>query len=140
MTVLQDFVRFYQQLDNNSAKQLCKLYGEKITLIDPVSTHKGLPALERYFTSLLSNTRSCNFIIQELNQQEDTAFVTWQMSFAHPKLKKGKLIQVDGISRILIKDNKIVFQRDYYDLGNMLYEHLPIIGYLVRYLKRKLAE
>ena len=140
MTVLQDFVEFYQQLDNNSAKQLCNIYSEEITLVDPVSTHKGLPALERYFTSLLSNTRTCNFIIQELDQQEDTAFVSWRMSFAHPKLKAGKRIEVDGISRLLIKDNKIVFQRDYYDLGNMLYEHLPIIGSLVRYLKRKLAE
>jgi ketosteroid isomerase-like protein len=140
MTVLQDFVEFYQQLDTSSAKNLCNIYSEEIVFVDPVSTYKGLPALELYFSTLLSDTNTCHFIIQELNHHTDTAFVTWQMSFSHPKLKKGKLIVVDGTSHILIKDNKIVSQRDYYDLGNMLYEHLPVLGYLVRYLKRKLAE
>lgn len=140
MTVLQDFVEFYQQLDKNSANQLCHIYSEEITFIDPLSTHKGLPALTAYFANLLSNTNGCNFIIQELNHQGDMAFVSWEMSFSHPKLNAGKYIEVEGMSRIQIKDNKIVFQRDYYDLGNMFYEHLPLLGYLVRYLKRKLAQ
>ena len=140
MTVIKDFVDFYQQLDKNSAKQLSSLYHPDITLIDPVSTYSGLPALEQYFAALLSNTGSCGFNIDAINHLGDRAFVSWQMNFTHPKLSAGDPIKVEGISHILIKNNKIVYQRDYYDLGSMLYEHLPIIGYLVRYLKRKIAK
>lgn len=32
---------------------------------------------------------------------------------------------------------KIFRQRDYYDAGEMLYEHLPLLGWAVRGVKRR---
>ena len=60
------------------------------------------------------------------------------MSYSHPRLAGGGQIDVAGISHIRF-DDKINYHRDYYDLGEMLYEHLPAYGWLTRKLKARLA-
>jgi hypothetical protein len=36
-----------------------------------------------------------------------------------------------------MQDNKVIYHRDYLDLGSMLYEQLPFIGKLISWLKVK---
>jgi hypothetical protein len=37
------------------------------------------------------------------------------------------------------KAGKVRYHRDYFDLGAMLYEHLPLLGSLVKTIKRRLG-
>ena len=62
----------------------------------------------------------------------------WIMSYQHPKLAAGRSIDVAGISHIRFEE-KIFYHRDYYDLGEMLYEHIPLYGWITRRLKARLA-
>ena len=68
-----------------------------------------------------------------------TAFVTWTMRFAHAQLRGGKPILVDGVSQLDIAGDKIVRQRDYYDMGAMIYENVPLLGFVVAGLRRRMA-
>ena len=45
---------------------------------------------------------------------------------------------LDGASHLRLADNRIAYQRDYYDLGAMLYEHIPLLGGAVRAVKARL--
>ena len=60
------------------------------------------------------------------------------MVFAHPKLG-SKPVFVRGISHIEFSD-RIDFHEDSYDLGEMLYDHVPVLGSGTRWLKRRLAQ
>ena len=57
---------------------------------------------------------------------------------SHPQLASGAEIEVTGISHIRY-DDLIFYHRDYYDLGEMLYEHIPAYGWITRKLKARLA-
>lgn len=59
------------------------------------------------------------------------------MCFHHGHLGKHE-VTVSGISVIRF-DEKIFAHRNYYDMGELLYEHVPILGRAVRKLKAKLA-
>jgi hypothetical protein len=59
------------------------------------------------------------------------------MHFKHPKLG-NRLISVRGVSHLQISD-KIDFHEDFYDMGAMLYEQLPLLGNVTRWLKLRLA-
>ena len=61
------------------------------------------------------------------------------MLLQHPKLNSGKIFSVPGVSIIRYED-KIYSHRDYFDLGAMLYEQLPLLGGLIRMIKRKLGQ
>jgi ketosteroid isomerase-like protein len=133
------FVSFYKKLDIRSLEQLSTLYSQDIEFIDPVTQHNGLAAVHGYFEQLLKNVDECRFEISQVTDNTPNVVVNWIMHFCHPKLKGGKEISVEGISQLIIKDGKVSFQRDYYDLGSMLYEHIPLLGSVVHFLKKRLA-
>ncbi|NJO36323.1 MAG: nuclear transport factor 2 family protein [Rhizobiales bacterium] len=139
MDVLDRFERFYQELGHSSASQLADVYDEKIVFIDPVAEHQGLPSLKVYFQNLMQNCRSCCFDMTIYRHGKSTAFVTWTMRFEHAQLRGGKPISVDGVSQLDIAGDKITRQRDYYDMGAMIYENVPLLGFVVAGLRRRIA-
>ncbi len=138
MTIYQRFTELYQQLNQESITQLGCVYADKISFVDPVNQLNGLSQLQRYFADLLENTLECRFKIIRWQIEEQQAFVTWVMEFRHPNIAKGQTIRVNGCSELTTENDKIIHQRDYYDMGEMLYEHLPLLGRIIRWLKSRL--
>jgi limonene-1,2-epoxide hydrolase len=139
MQAMQKFTSFYRHLDQESLSRLDELYAQDVVFIDPVTRHQGLFELSQYFSTLMENTQNCSFNIYKTNSSEETNFVTWQMTFQHKKLKAGQVIRVDGVSELQIVGNKICYQRDYYDMGEMIYENIPLLGSVIKTIKRRLT-
>ncbi|MEL7287824.1 MAG: nuclear transport factor 2 family protein, partial [Pseudomonadota bacterium] len=64
----------------------------------------------------------------------------WTMDLQHPKLQKGAPISVNGVSHLKFRDGQVIYHRDYFDLGEMLYENLPLLGSVVRTIKQRLGQ
>ena len=69
--------------------------------------------------------------------EENEAAIYWNMSYQHPRLNGGKIVNVQGSSHLKGCDDKVIFHRDYIDLGAMLYEQVPLLGRIIRFLKRR---
>lgn len=139
MTPIENFLAFYQELSLSNLDELKAIYSDDVVFIDPVAKHTGLPAVEAYFIRLLRNCTGCHFDIRSTNEDENRAYVDWCMTFEHPKLKRGKPIPVDGFSVLDLEGGKVIRQRDYYDMGAMVYEHVPLLGGFVSGLRRRMA-
>jgi hypothetical protein len=61
--------------------------------------------------------------------------VTWNMALRHPALSKVT-IEVPGTTEIRFRD-KIFFHHDYFDAGKMIYENIPVVGSIVKYIKKR---
>lgn len=139
MQAMQKFTSFYRHLDQKSLSRLDELYAQDVVFIDPVTRHQGLFELSEYFSVLMENTQNCSFDINKTVHDEDSIFVAWQMTFQHKKLNAGKIIKVDGVSELQIAGDKIRYQRDYYDMGEMIYENVPLLGCVIKTIKRRLT-
>ena len=139
MEIALRFSRFYNGLALDSLTGLAEVYDDAVTFIDPVTSHRGLAALSDYFGRLLAATTACEFTINQMRFGATDGWATWTMNFRHPRLNRGEWIAVEGVSVMELKSNRIVFQRDYYDLGEMVYERVPLLGRLVRKLRERLA-
>lgn len=135
---LISLVAFYQNIRTEQLSQLAAIYHQDTLLLDPVGQHHGLEALERYFSALLKNLRYCRFHITHQHHFDQSALLLWRMEYAHPALQKGAAQSLEGSSYLTFRDNLVIFQRDYYDLGEMLYEKVPLLGSAIRALKRRL--
>ncbi len=63
------------------------------------------------------------------------------MRFRHPAIGAGELIVVDGSTELTYNDaGQIVRHRDYYDLTQMVYQHLPVIGWLTGKVRSRMAQ
>lgn len=140
MAVLERFSVFYEDLSYDNLALLKDIYSQDVTFIDPVTEHKGLGPVKQYFERLLDNTEQCKCVISRICSDQHVHMVQWQMTYRHPRLKKGGDVVVNGVSELHIVDDKIAYHRDYYDMGEMIYEHLPLLGWAVRHVKQRMAK
>ncbi len=137
---LERFFNTYQRLNRDNLDLLKEIYSDDIRFSDPAHSLNGLPALRDYFAELYANVEDITFDFSSPRISNDQVFVQWVMRLRHPRLNRGGEVEVPGISCLHFTENDLVDEhRDYFDLGVMLYEQLPLLGFLVRAVKRRLS-
>ncbi|WP_341962056.1 nuclear transport factor 2 family protein [Pseudomonas sp. RC10] len=137
---LRDYARRFAELDKDNLHLLDELYSADIDFADPLHEVHGLPELHRYFAELYANVRDVSFEFHAFDQvREGKGYLRWTMTYRHPRLNQGEPIAVQGCSHLLWAENKVFQHRDYFDAGALLYEHLPVMGRMIGWLKRRLA-
>lgn len=137
--VTEGVMKFYQTFTLESLKNLADIYSEQIKFIDPVHETNGLDDLHHYFKATMTNVAECEFNFSDVVEQSDIVYLSWQMRFQHPKLSHGQDIFVDGVSRLHIAAGRVVEQQDFYDMGAMIYQQVPVLGAVVKSIKKRMA-
>jgi hypothetical protein len=136
--LIKQLKAYYTNFDISRLDELGSLYTQDVEFVDPIERINGLFALKHYLRKQSGGLNFSRFrYINEL-VGENQAFIRWEMEFSHPKLAKGKVLILPGMSEVHFTQ-RIFYQQDCYDLGAMLYEHLPVLGFAVRTLKGRLA-
>ena len=136
---ITQFLNFYNALSGANMQTLADIYHPEIVFIDPVHEIHGVSALSHYFTGAYARLQHCEFTALDKMEQGQQGFISWRMQFCHPAIGKGKPISVDGCSVLHWQDGLIKYHRDYYDLNEMVYQHLPILGWLTTKVKQRMA-
>ena len=130
----------YEKLNKSNLYTLEELYHPNVTFEDAAHRLEGWNALKSYFDNLYTNATRCDFEIHEHQQMGNVGFLIWTMRLQHPKLKKGATIEVKGVSHLRLQAERVIYHRDYFDLGEMLYENLPLLGSVVKAVKKRLGQ
>lgn len=138
-TLSEKVEAFYENLRASDLSKLADIYADDIEFIDPVGQHSGLPEVTAYFAKLLDKTAVCTFEIMRVFELEDTIFMAWTMHYASAGKSTENLISVPGLSEMSVRDGRIDRQADYYDLGAMVYENLPLLGQFITLIRRRLS-
>jgi len=78
------------------------------------------------------------FTIIETIEQPHGALLIWDFTFRIKTLKPQLGRRIHGTSHIrFAADGRVQYHRDYWDAAGELYEQLPIVGSLMRYLKKR---
>ncbi|WP_260258750.1 nuclear transport factor 2 family protein [Vibrio intestinalis] len=130
----------YKQLDGEHLHLLEEIYHPDVVFEDAAHRIEGRESLYHYFETLYLNVNKCVFHISETHQSGDKGFIVWVMELQHPKLNGGDAISVHGVTHLSFADKQVIYHRDYFDLGEMLYEQLPLLGGVIRAIKRRLGQ
>ena len=61
------------------------------------------------------------------------------MILSAPGLNNGEEVTLEGNSYIKFNENNLViYHRDYFDMGEFIYEHIPVLGWTLKKIKNKL--
>lgn len=152
--ITQALLSLYNRGGSYTAEQLAAVYSQDIVFTDPAHSIHGLPALCAYLNHQYSNVTHCHFIatgewatgewVSGQTDSEACLFLQWDMQVRHPKLNGGRMITINGLSQLQCRlqtdgSQRIVLHRDYFDLGQLLYENVPILGALNRRLKQGMS-
>lgn len=136
---LRQFAHEFAAIDKDSLHRLDELYSDDVLFTDPLHEIQGLDNMRLYFSELYANVSNLRFDFYAFDQvREGKGYLRWTMSFCHPRLNDGRMIRVKGCSHLLWSD-KVYQHQDFFDAGALLYEHLPIMGRAIAWLKRRLA-
>ena len=130
----------YQAFGSANIADVESLYTTDIYFEDPSHAIQGKPSLMRYFANQFKNLDKCSFKFHSTIANETDIFMTWTMFVNHSKLRGGETIRVEGTSYLRTRNGKIYYHRDYFDMGAMLYEHLPLIGRIIQRIKQRLGQ
>lgn len=130
----------YYSLGTADLEALETLYTEDVHFEDPAHALQGRKALMGYFASMFKNLDSCSFKFHQTIINETDIFLSWTMFISHPKLRKGETIRVEGGSFLKTRHGRVFYHRDYFDLGAMLYEQLPVLGTIISKIKQRLGQ
>lgn len=138
MLLVQQVKAFYEQFGVEVLSRLDQCYTADVEFRDPVHTLHGCLAVRHYLQRMA--TSLTHYRIRYLDEVigPHTAYLTWEMDYAHRSLQGGKLITVRGMTQLKFTD-KVYYHEDSYDLGALLYEQVPVLGFAARTLKHRLA-
>lgn len=131
------YLRFFEALKPASLDQLATVYTEDARFADPFSDVRGLQAIRRVFEHMFENAPDAHFIIHESAWSGERWFLYWTMEFT---ARSGKPWSITGTSRVAINDDGRVSEHlDYWDSGQQFYARLPVLGAVIRAIRRRMA-
>ena len=132
---------FFETLSPDSLKHLASIYAPNAYFKDPFNEIRGLAAVEGIFSHMFRALEKPRFLITGSLVDNDQCFLTWDFEFYFKTLDRTSLQTVRGGSHLkLTADGLIYFHRDYWDAAEELYEKLPVVGRLMRWLKERVKQ
>ena len=119
-----------------------ELYAPSVTFVDPFHRIDGRDALRDYYRKMYADVQSIRFDFSDATEAATDLVLYWTMTYQHPRLNSGKPISLEGCSRLCFGSEgaaagKVVLHRDYFDAGALLYEHIPLLGRGIRYIRER---
>lgn len=127
----------YNRLNAGNLELLDTVYSPDVVFIDPAHELHGLPALRSYFARQYAQVRRAGFEFHDRFGDHGRVMLTWTLHLEHPRLRGGRPLAVAGASELRYA-GQVYYHRDYFDLGALLYENLPLLGGLVRAVRNQL--
>lgn len=130
---------FFETLSADSVADIGRFYAPDAGFKDPFNDVRGVAAIERVFRHMFTQIDAPRFAVREIVAQGDQAFMIWDLFF-RPKGSGAAEQRIHGASHLRFDANgQVSMHRDYWDAAEELYEKLPVIGSLMRFLKRRAA-
>ncbi|MES2088590.1 MAG: nuclear transport factor 2 family protein [Pseudomonadota bacterium] len=138
-SALPGVVRFFEQLKPADLPRLGEVYAPDAHFKDPFNEVQGVPAIEAIFAHMFRALASPHFVVTSQMAQGDQAFLVWDFRFQFKGQSTWQTIR--GATHVRFDDQgRITLHRDYWDAAEELYEKLPVLGGLMRWLKRRAAQ
>ena len=134
-------VAFFENLTPDSLDQLNQFYTPGAYFKDPFNEVRGLAEVRGIFSHMYEALRQPRFVVTDSIAQGDQCFLTWNFEFYFKGFDKATPQTIRGGSHIkFTADGLVDFHRDYWDAAEELYEKLPLLGGLMRWLKKRVQQ
>jgi limonene-1,2-epoxide hydrolase len=130
-------VAFFEGLQPADLDRLNEVYLPQAWFKDPFNEVRGVKAIRAIFEHMFVTLHEPRFVVREVLQQDERCFLVWDFVFRFRRSDEGEQLIRGATHLQLAPDGRIAMHRDYWDAAEELYEKLPILGGLMRWLKRR---
>jgi steroid Delta-isomerase len=133
--------RYFETLSPASLGEIEQLYTPQARFKDPFNEVRGTAAVRGIFEHMYASLHEPRFVVTQRVVDGAQVFLAWEFHFRFRRFDTERPQAIRGGSHLqLADDGRIADHRDYWDAAEELYEKLPLVGRLMRWLKRKAGE
>lgn len=130
-------VALYETLVPADLPALRGVYADDARFKDPFNQVQGVAAIARIFSHMFRTLDAPRFRVVDIVADGDALFLTWDFTFRTRGAGAATLV-IHGASHIRFNaTGQVALHRDYWDAAEELYEKLPVLGVLMRWLKKR---
>lgn len=131
-------VAFFETLSPDSLSQLGDFYTASAYFKDPFNDVRGLADIRAIFEHMYVALDQPRFVVTDCVVDGAQCFLVWNFEFRFRRFDTTTLQTVRGCSHLRFNADALVdYHRDYWDAAEELYEKLPWVGALMRWLKKR---
>jgi steroid Delta-isomerase len=134
----------FEALTPASLPALVALYDADARFVDPFNNVRGAASVGAIFAHMFTQVGDPRFTVSRIiesksdegDEGKSDIFMRWDFTF----VARGKPQHIHGATHFeLNATGLITLHRDYWDAAQELYEKLPLLGSLLRWIRSKLA-
>ncbi len=137
---LERFSTSFEDLTREDLGQLmAELYAEELFFNDTIHTFTRRQDLVDYMVKTGDNLNESTVEIKQVVRDGSDVFVRWTMDFKVRAAGRDVHSQSIGMTHLRFDDDgRVILHQDFWDSGNALFAHLPIVGFMVRQAQRRM--
>ncbi len=140
-THVSRLITYFEALSPDSLHQLEAFYKPDAYFKDPFNEVRGVDQVRGIFSHMYTALHQPRFVVTERIAQDGQCFLSWNFEFYFRNFERNVLQTIRGGSHLkFTADGRVDFHRDYWDAAEELYEKLPWVGGLMRWLKRRASQ
>jgi len=130
-------VAWFEHLKATDVAHMGAHYDTTVFFKDPFNEVTDLASVQAIFHEMFKRVQHPRFIVHDVLEQGASCFLTWDFTF---ETGSPQPWCIRGASHLRFNtEGRVVYHRDYWDAAEELYEKLPVIGSLMRWLKRRVG-
>jgi steroid delta-isomerase len=134
---VERLVQLYEQLTPGHLQRLDSYYASDAHFKDPFNEVRGVTAIAGIFAHMFDTLQEPRFVVTERLVQGRQAFLAWEIHFRFRRRRPDSEQCIRGATLLSFDAQGLVCQhRDYWDAAEELYEKLPLLGILMRWLRK----
>lgn len=133
---VERYKRYLEALTPSSLEQLSDYVTSDVRFRDPFNDVRGVDAMSRVFTHMFQNVGDVHFVVETYAVNHQTCLMEWR----YDGILQGQPWSFMGTSSVQFTNNGMVHSHiDYWDAAGNFYERLAVIGFIIRWIRKRLA-
>ena len=127
------YKKFLESADSSNLDGLEQFVSNEVIFRDPLHDVIGLESMTNIFKQLFHKIDDVDYRIIDYAINNQDVFFNWEL--------KGRLFKkpwsVDGVTNLKFdQDFKVSHQIEYWDVASGLYDYIPVVGTLTKFVKK----
>jgi hypothetical protein len=99
---------------------------------------RGQDQIIRIFAKMFEDVGDPKFEVVDNAVSGSNSYLRWVFRFKHKK--NGKPFSIDGMTEVRFdQEGLVIAHLDHWDAASQLYEHAPVLGWVLRRVRKRLA-
>ena len=131
-----EILDWFETLTLVSLDDIETIYASDASFCDPFNDVSGAHSIRSIYAHMFQNLQEPRFVMTSVIEQDRAVFVAWQFLFTW----RSRQFDIPGATEFSLDENGLIqSHQDYWDVAQGLYEKLPVIGLLLKRLRRAMA-